>query len=216
MNALDRSKKQNKPHHQNGHYSGEVSDSNKQVYDVVDDVMNGCISKTDKDIRKPDVISTIGLKSAEVSTEHHSYISAQNQHLSSGPQQDMDVTDSTDLVHITQGTVTSDTVTGRMDFFTEFDINAILHPSLDKSNVRMTNFEDNGKCDVPEVSLSQPTPPTSLDIMPPRTKRLLQTSVMSSISGDESIGDCSLDANLTGKHKLYLNNTLQISTVSIY
>ncbi|XP_070182881.1 uncharacterized protein, partial [Littorina saxatilis] len=40
-------------------------------------------------------------------------------------------------------------------------------------------------------------PPSSLDVVPPRAIRLLQASTISTISGDESIGECSLDCNLT-------------------
>lgn len=42
-------------------------------------------------------------------------------------------------------------------------------------------------------------PPSSLDVVPPRAIRLLQASTVSTISGDESIGECSLDCNLTGR-----------------
>ena len=42
-------------------------------------------------------------------------------------------------------------------------------------------------------------PPSSLDVVPPRAIRLLQASTVSTISGDESIGECSLDCNLTGE-----------------
>jgi hypothetical protein len=42
-------------------------------------------------------------------------------------------------------------------------------------------------------------PPSTLDVMPPRAVRLLQASTVSTISGDESIGECSLDAELTGE-----------------
>ena len=42
-------------------------------------------------------------------------------------------------------------------------------------------------------------PPRSLDVVAPRVVKALQTSVMSTISGDESIGECSLDANFTGE-----------------
>lgn len=47
-------------------------------------------------------------------------------------------------------------------------------------------------------------PPSSLDVVPPRAIRLLQASTISTISGDESIGECSLDCNLTGRYKLIL------------
>lgn len=42
-------------------------------------------------------------------------------------------------------------------------------------------------------------PPSTLDVMPSRAVRLLQASTVSTISGDESIGECSLDAELTGE-----------------
>ncbi|KAK7482367.1 hypothetical protein BaRGS_00026386, partial [Batillaria attramentaria] len=48
------------------------------------------------------------------------------------------------------------------------------------------------------VRTSKAEPPSSLDVVPPRAIRLLQTSTISTISGDESIGECSLDCNLTG------------------
>lgn len=47
--------------------------------------------------------------------------------------------------------------------------------------------------------LSKAEPPRSLNVIPPRSVRLLQASTISTISGDESIGECSLDFNLTGK-----------------
>lgn len=49
------------------------------------------------------------------------------------------------------------------------------------------------------VRAGKAEPPSSLDVVPPRAIRLLQASTVSTISGDESIGECSLDCNLTGK-----------------
>ena len=49
------------------------------------------------------------------------------------------------------------------------------------------------------VRAGKAEPPTSLDVVPPRAIRLLQASTVSTISGDESIGECSLDCNLTGE-----------------
>ncbi|KAK0067574.1 disks large-associated protein 4, partial [Biomphalaria pfeifferi] len=90
---------------------------------------------------------------------------------------------------------TSDFMDGPMDFFTESDISAILRPDLDRSYLKAAYFGTPEKKE--EVSPSRVEPPKTLDVLPVRTKRLMQTSVMSSISGDESIGECSLNANLT-------------------
>lgn len=52
-------------------------------------------------------------------------------------------------------------------------------------------------------------PPSSLDVVPPRAIHLLQTSIISTISGDESIGECSLDCNLTASEPSLLSGNSQ-------
>ncbi|XP_041371914.1 disks large-associated protein 4-like [Gigantopelta aegis] len=57
----------------------------------------------------------------------------------------------------------------------------------------------------------KPEPPTSLDVVPPKVMAALQMSVMSTISGDESIGECSLDANLTASEPSLLSGSSRTS-----
>ncbi|XP_046553193.1 serine/arginine repetitive matrix protein 2-like isoform X1 [Haliotis rubra] len=66
--------------------------------------------------------------------------------------------------------------------------------TVDSGHISDTTYQ-------PEQDRGKPNPPKSLDVMPPRAVKALQTSVISSISGDESIGECSLDVNLTGKER---------------
>lgn len=58
-------------------------------------------------------------------------------------------------------------------------------------------------------SASKPEPPHTLDVRQvPKSVKILQSSMYSSLSADESIGDCSLDVNMTGK----LCNIVSISS----
>lgn len=100
--------------------------------------------------------------------------------------------DSTNSSHETS---LNESLDGPMEFFTESDISAILRPDLDSTYLRSVYFN------TPEKDATPPRaePPSTLDVLPVRSKKLLQTSMISSTSGDESIGDCSLDANLTGQ-----------------
>ncbi|GFO02618.1 hypothetical protein PoB_002912300 [Plakobranchus ocellatus] len=95
---------------------------------------------------------------------------------------------------------------GPMDFFTESDISAILQAA--KFEHRSKFFEPLSPATQPEnisslehqtLTHHPPSPPRSLDVdfSTSKPKKLGHLMGVSSMSGDESIGECSLDANLT-------------------
>ena len=64
-----------------------------------------------------------------------------------------------------------------------------------------SNLDTNGKVtEDSTVNSDKAEPPNSLDVrLMPKSIKSLQSSQISTISGDESIGECSIDPNLTGK-----------------
>ena len=108
---------------------------------------------------------------------------------------------------------------GPMDFFTESDISAILQAA--KFETRSKFFEplsppvqESQRQELSSSSLSPDqqqydtlaSPPQTLDVggfsSSKKSKKLVHLAGVGSISGDESIGDCSLDANLTGEYNI--------------
>lgn len=216
----DRNKKKNKAATESSHYTIEPQDPEKQTSsEEMDEIANGFIHKSHDDVRTANGKSSVGYtteqltRPAEITRspdQESPPTKAQNLHqfsginglsLSPAAGSDPCKDESTPVSSPMTETIRSSTASSRMEFFTESDINAILCPSLDNQFAGRTTHSDAGIKQEPKDSVhSRSTPPNSLDVMPARTKRLLQTSMMSSISGDESIGECSLDINLTGKY----------------
>lgn len=93
----------------------------------------------------------------------------------------------------------------RMEFFTDSNISAILRPLSEYSNSRTSHFKDNGIYDPGGFSPPKEVSPCSQDVAPVQKECSVQTSVMKRVSGNESIGDCSLDIGLAGLYKYFLN-----------
>lgn len=67
-----------------------------------------------------------------------------------------------------------------------------------------------------QSSYSRSDPPGSLNVrLVPKSADSLQKTMVSSMSADESIGDCSLDVNFTGKFNYYLHGEVYLIQFSI-
>ena len=98
---------------------------------------------------------------------------------------------------------------GPMDFFTESDISAILQAAKLENRSKFFEPLSLSPQEQPESSPSlsdqhhQIKPPSTLDVGgladSGKPNKLVHLGGVGSLSGDESIGECSLDANLTGE-----------------